>query len=319
MAVSIETYIGQNPDTINKWLVNLFSEHTKKLLEGIENAPINMNCVCSDERRAHKAREVLGHYGLVRNIEFKEAPYNPYCRGYTAKPTCSVTISHKVFLKMAAKFGKPFSFEIKSPDKSTDRIKGFPTLRNISREGVIHIFFHPDRYTIYDRREKYEDRSGSVQERHVIRIYPKKLENKAERDVFEKALNRYYIKHIDEYVAVACGFQPEVITNHKKWGDLKEEHIKELSPERLNDFTIEELNKKEINERIKKAKEHLKFYEATLSDLTLLKEKLPNRKIATELVETFITTKAPLMMSSEERITRELAALVMKGSDKGLI
>ena len=326
MAISIESYINSNEQTVNKWLINLFSKYVEKLLLKKEDTTVYLDYVCRDDRRVHKCREVLIHYGLIEKIEWKAAGGSYFAR-QASKDWYLITLNHQAFLEMAPKFAEPFAFELKAPEKSTDRIKGYPTLDNIDMKGILHIYLNPDEYVIYDRMEThmntYSYKKGA-EPRRCVRVYPKNLESDAELKVFKRTLNAYYEHHVEKLVPLMFGFEPEVLTHESRYGD---EDLKFYNPGRTNVIgNLDRYNPIYIQEQITATKELLRYGKAALRDLEKLQEGLKKypkhgdfRKDFEKKAEEYSLVQAPLMMSSEEKLAKKLATLLLKGSNKGLI
>jgi len=255
------------------------------------------------------------------------APYDRYA-GRSGKDTYNFKVNHKVFLKMAKKYGKKYNFKVEAPSATTDRVHSYPSVKSISHEGIIHYYFHKDQYEIFDNDENPVDNYGvkSKSSTRVIRIYPKNLESKAERAVFEAALERYYTSNIDKAIEMMYGFLPEVLTHrpeHTRWDDGKET-LKGMFADRCNMLGLDFIEKEEVKKRLDKAKRLKLYAEACIRDLEQLNKVVPKnnetfRKKLFKKAEPELALQAPLMLNDPDGKARELANLLLKGSNKGLL
>jgi len=146
MAQSIESYIDSHKTDVDKWLVALFGLYVSKCYETDKTAAqyVNSGRVCSDARRIHKVLEVLRHYNLIDDCR---TAYGNRHYGYSSrydKDSYDILVNREAFLKMAPQYAEPHEFDTTPPDKSTDRVKGYPTIDNLTYQGRLHLFFNPD-------------------------------------------------------------------------------------------------------------------------------------------------------------------------------
>jgi hypothetical protein len=319
-----ESYIRSHQEDVDKWIIKLSGEYIKKLLETDKHEAhyVNSSKVCNDARRIEKVLEVLRYYDLI-----EKSRYNSGSRhyGYSSrydKDSYDILVNHSSFKKVAKKFGKKFNFKIEAPDESKDRVKGYPTIQNISSEGLIHYYFHQEQYELFDREEVTRSRYSSREERtRRIRLYPKSLESRAERAVFEKAMNRYYKYHLDEAIKLLYGFEPKAIKSERK---ITDDPIKDLYVHGTNQLNLNEINKEKVKEYLEYAKDLQAYADACVRDLEKLATEVPKDnnnliKKLHKLGEADLMMKAPMLISSEDERARDVATLLLKGSNKGLI
>jgi hypothetical protein len=335
MAVSIESYINSHAKDVNHWLLSLCSAYAKNLILKDEDTAVDFDTVCRDDRRTNKVREVLEHYGLVSGVEYVSSNVGMY-RSYSSYPSRAqyeIHVNQEAFEKISFGLAEPFNFDTVAPDKSIDRIVGYPTIANLDRAGLLHVYHFPESYNVYDRQESLKDKYGSgnldgKQKRRVVRVYPKNLESTAEKQVFRRALKDYYEENVPEFIKLMFGFEPEVLVRDRRYSyGEKEPELKNLRPNRVNDICrLSHITSEKIGEQIDEAKKLVKYAEASLNDLEKLQEGIKQYSSWDKLMEEFDAAgskeaiqRAPLMMSSDDELAKKLATLVLKGSNKGLI
>jgi len=317
MAISIERYISKNENEVSKWICNLYSKYIFRILSKDERKEVLLSEVCHDERRKHKVLEVLRHLNVISHSVYSEY-----------KKDFSLTVNHEKFLETAHEYAEPFKFEIKVPDKETDRVLGYPTLNNISKKGLIDIYLNLDEYTILDRKEQKKTAnmyrglySTSVKELRVIRIFPKALESAAERGVFIKSLRNYYEENTSEFVKLMFGFDPDMLINKRDWVS---EELRDYSPPSTNNFSeLKDFKPESVQKKITETKRALEYYQATLTELEKVQEGLKQYKDFEKAIEEkggeYLLKNVPLLVNADDEATKKIVGLLLKGSNKGLI
>jgi hypothetical protein len=319
MAQSIEAYISCNQKLTTQWLVRTLGYYARNTIEfdtALERS-INSNYICSDARRTHKMIEVLRHYNLIDSACWQSDAYRFGCRqgGHY-----ELHINHKAFRKIGKQYGERYDFKTIAPKSGMDRVKSYPTIQAVSLEGVIHYVFNQNQYELFDRIEP----EGKENPRR-IRLYPKSLEKKAEMKLFTNKVKRYYSYNMEAFVELMFGFKPEVLmTDRSNIRGEDRSLLKNLRVDRVNEIGIDDIDKKDIQERLKEARELKEYADASVRDLEKLVTLVPANH--DKIMKTFykkadehLSLTAPMLINNEDKGLRTLAALIMKGSNKGLI
>jgi len=329
MTKPIETYISNNQQTVNKWLISLFGRYICICLLETEreNQVVSGYQVCQDARRLNKLIEVLEHYNLLERIIIVHS-HKTYSRSWYKDKTYFL-LNHKVFRTFAKKYGVKFKYNTEAaPAESKNRIDGYPAIENISHTGLIHWYFNQNKYELYDRVEEaptsiYSSRfQKSIRK---IRIYPKNLIVQSEKEVFAKIIKNYYATYLEEAIKVLYGFKPEVLTSlDGNYISIDGEEPKVMAVRRVNQLELQSINKEYIKEKLTSAHKLLKYAEAAVRDLEKLATKVPKRnqifmKKLQEEGEIDLLNKAPMMMASDDPTIKDVATLLLRGSNKGII
>lgn len=327
----LDTYISENKDTVKKWVVALVAKYVRITLEAESNgAPIEIPsaCVCNDLRRVSKCIEVLKYLGIISSAEKEyKSLYGKW------EQTYSLIVDPSKIEEVAGAYAKPHEFETKAPDKITDRTYSYPTPESISLTGMIHLYLHPEEYNVYDRMEETKRSRNAtgrlminptVDKKRVIRIYPKNLEVDAEKAVFWKKATDYFENNIEEAIYMVYGFMPEAISSKDQKFKRTNDDIKTYAPERVNRLDLNTITQESVSKLLIRARYLLAYTEATIRDLEKLEGLVPKtsydfNKDVYEKAEEYLTAKVPLMINDEDETTRDLATLIMKGSNKGLL
>ena len=320
MAQSTESYIAAHQDDVDKWLLDFFGHYIRRNLKGFET--VNSDRICSDARRVHKMLEVLRHYNLMSSCQITHTPYR---YGYKTTSSYNITMDVKAFKKVAKQYAEPFNFGTKAPLHNADRVSGYPKIAVINSRGLIHYYFNKSRYIVSDRMEFGFDHYGKRDnnETRVIRLYPKKLESKAERGVFLKQVEKYYSSNMDKTIELLYGFTPEVLmTGGREF--FSGNDLRNLSPERVNGLALDDIDKDDIRERLSDARKLKEYADASVRDLEKLVTKVPvsHEKIMKSFFKTaeaHLESVAPLLINDEDEKLKALATLIMSGSNKGLL
>lgn len=325
----LDTYISENKDTVKKWVIALVAKYVRITLEAeSKDAPVEVPSayVCNDLRRVSKCIEVLKYLGII-----SDAPKDFASLYGKWEQTYSLIIDPSKIEEVAGAYAKPHEFETKAPDKITDRTYSYPTPDSMSQTGLIHYYLHPEEYNVYDRMEETKrSRSGrlavgaKVDDKRVIRIYPKNLEVDAEKAVFWKKATDYFERNIDEAIYMVYGFMPEAISSKDQKFMGVNDDIKTYAPQRVNRLDLNTVTQESVSKRLNNARYLLAYTEATIRDLEKLEGLVPetsnefNRDVS-KRAEEYLTAKVPLMINDEDETTRDLATLILKGSNKGIL
>jgi hypothetical protein len=323
MAQSIEAYISCNQKVVKQWVTRACGLYIRASLESdkVTEHYINSDRICYDQRRVHKMMEVLRHYNLIAYSSFVSPPYNYYCRN-NDKGHFDILIDPKAMRNAGKQYGERYDFKTDAPKSTTDRTKSYPTIQSISHEGLIHYYFNKNQYELFDRVE-----SEGKEDPRRIRIYPKSLESKAERAVFTEALERYYSSNMDAFVEVMFGFKPEVLmTYNKDYYSAKTDKsiLKNLDVERVNDLDFDSIDRDDIREKLADAKRLQEYADASVRDLEKLVKLVPTNhekimKTFLKTAEVHLSKSAPMLINDTDPKLKSLAALILKGSNKGLL
>jgi len=105
---------------------------------------------------------------------------------------------------------------------------------------------------------------------------------------------------------------------------LSDESLKNLYIDRVNDISLESVDKEDVNNKLIKARKLKQYAEACIRDLEKLSPLMPetNEEFLEEYrkkAEPHVINRAPFMMHDEDDRAKELATLLLRGSHKGLI
>ena len=327
MALSeIEKYIRKNQKDVDYWLTVLMGKYALRLLEGQKNPVIMSTEIVHDARREGKFIEVLEHLGIAKMAEYKSTSYSRYA---TQKSWYNIHIDHDVFEKMAPNYAKKRHCNLDLDKKKVkDRISGYPTLDSIEKEGLIYIYLNQSEYSIYETEEVLP--SGNLLKPPVKviihRVYPKHLEGDAEREVFRKKLHKYYDIHVDKAIELLYGYMPKVLSNlpEKHYWNDDEITLKNMAVTRINTLSLNDLSSLSLKEMLPRAVTLQEYANALVEDLTTLiplveESKGKNISDVLDKGEVDLFNNAPLLMTSGDSLERELAILILKGSNRGLI
>jgi len=324
MAQSIETYISANQKVVKQWVTRACGLYIRASLESdkVTEHYINSDSICYDQRRVHKMMEVLRHYNLIKSSSFISPPYNRYAYNRNETGHFDILIDPKAMRNAGKQYGERYEFKTEAPKSTTDRTKSYPTIQQISHEGMIHWFFNQKQYELFDRVE-----SEGKDDPRRIRIYPKSLESKAERAVFTEALERYYSSNMDAFVEVMFGFKPEVLMTHRRncySAKTGKSILKNLDVGRVNDLDFDSIDRDDIREKLADAKRLQEYADATVRDLEKLVKLVPTNhekimKTFLKTAEVHLSKSAPMLINDTDPKLKSLAALILKGSNKGLL
>jgi hypothetical protein len=329
----IEKYISKNQTDVDRWMTLLFSLHAKNLISPETSKMIRSNEVESDARRSGKFIEVARHLKAITRAEYVNTPYSRY---KTQESYCLLTVNQDTFESLAPKYAKEQDFVLlgkghkAADDKSVNRVDWYPTIKQVTPATLIHYFFNRDLYSTYEIEEQYNvgnSFSPKKDVRKLIKIYPKRLEGGAEQEMFRRALDRYYDKNVDRAIELLYGYKTKVLSNlpeKSAYNDLQETTPKNMGVRRINTLPLKKLCVSELKQMLPEAMMLQQYANGLVEDLLAL---IPivgesNEEIVNDVMEKApadLMLKAPLMMTSMWGLEREIADMLLRGSNKGIV
>lgn len=328
MAKPIESYIRANQDTVNKWLTSFFSSYIIICSEADKQVAqyVSSLKICTDARRLPKVMEVLRHYNLIDNQRWVSSPYRS--ERYSHEHY-DILVNRDSFLKMAPSYGVKHDFKVESPNGGGSRIESYPFLKDIPSQGVIYYYFHQDEYVIYNQTEYTVNGFGKrvkSSPTDSVKIYPKNLESKAERAAFEAAMESYFSHNLECAIEILCGFTPEVLTfssEKNSWDGDMGDTLRNMPIRRCGKLMdLDAIDKEQVKDKLAYAKRLKLYAEACIRDLTKLSPVVTSdssafKKKLFKKAEPELLIRAPLMLGDPN--TKDLANMLLKGSNKGII